>query len=666
MKTMSLKRRLATLVIIPVFFLIGFSVYIALGNWREMRAAKEAHISLTLSQTASNLTHELQVERGRSAAMLSAVGDKKLQALADLKAQHAKCDDTKIAFFNELEHRKSGEQKDLLEKIQTAVVGIDGIRAKVLSAQWAPPQAIAAYSEVIAEILKLNNDTASRIKIAEISSGLYVLAVLERAKEFGGRVRAKGTATFAKDLALAPEALQDLSDNMGEVRSALQSPALILSTEGKAKVDELYASGPWKEMNEMYLKLLAHSATGTYGVQAPSFFAAATAVLNGLNEVIKAQTLSTIAAVERQEQQSTQVFFLVFAFAIGTTLMVSTIGWKMAQTLSTSLATISEQLFKGAREVEQASRAIAAASEQLSSSAEEQAAAIQETVSSVDEINAMVARNSQAAEKSNQLAEESRTKSEQGKDAVVEMVNSMGRIRERNSTVETQVKNSNQQFGEVVKVIAEIGDKAKVINEIVFQTKLLSFNASVEAARAGEHGKGFAVVAEEIGNLARMSGTAAQEIGDLLNVSTERVQNIVKSTASEMERLMTASGREVEVGTETATKCGDSLEEILRNAVTVSSVVSEIALASGEQTKGIAEVGKAMTQLDQVTNQNTSAAQEASASAEQLKSEAERLNVVVKDLVQLIHGERPQADSPVVSAPRAEPLADNLPNSKVA
>lgn len=102
------------------------------------------------------------------------------------------------------------------------------------------------------------------------------------------------------------------------------------------------------------------------------------------------------------------------------------------------------------------------------------------------------------------------------------MIHSITEISESNDRIMSQVADGNRKISEIVQVISEIGNKTKVINDIVFQTKLLSFNASVEAARAGEHGKGFAVVAEEVGNLAQMSGNAAKEISDMLNGSVSR------------------------------------------------------------------------------------------------------------------------------------------------
>lgn len=145
---------------------------------------------------------------------------------------------------------------------------------------------------------------------------------------------------------------------------------------------------------------------------------------------------------------------------------------------------------------------------------------------------------------------------------------------------------SNHEIAAIVNVFTEIQEKAKVINEIVFQTQLLSFNASVEAARAGEHGKGFAVVAEEVGNLAEMSGSASGEIGGLLSESLKKVENTVEEVQSQIAKLVVEGGRGILV-----------LEQIVQEAQVANQKTLEISQASEEQSKGIREISLAMNQL---------------------------------------------------------------------
>ena len=250
----------------------------------------------------------------------------------------------------------------------------------------------------------------------------------------------------------------------------------------------------------------------------------------------------------------------------------------------------------------------------------------------------MVNKTSDNANSTASTSSISQQKAASGKVVVEKMIQSMDRINESNTTIMNQMNRSNDQIAEIVKVIEEIGTKTKVINDIVFQTKLLSFNASVEAARAGEHGKGFAVVAEEVGNLAQMSGNAAKEIGALLDGSIQKVNSIVSETKSRVQTLISEGKVTVDEGSRVARECGNVLEEIVQNVSSVSTMAGEIASASDEQARGVAEITKAMSQLDQVTQQNSMTSQECATAADGLSHQSQALRGAVTELVMVIRG----------------------------
>jgi methyl-accepting chemotaxis protein len=231
-----------------------------------------------------------------------------------------------------------------------------------------------------------------------------------------------------------------------------------------------------------------------------------------------------------------------------------------------------------------------------------------------------------------------------------------------------QVNKSNESMAGIVKVIEEIGSKTKVINDIVFQTKLLSFNASVEAARAGEHGKGFAVVAEEVGNLAQMSGNAAKEISSLLEESVQKVNTIVHETKSSVEKLIADGKETVESGTQVARQCGEVLEEIVQNVSGVTSMAGEIATASQEQARGVGEITKAMGQLDQMTQQNAATSEECASAAEELSAQSEALKKAVQLLVMTVNGSDGRSDMQFAHAEpaRPTPVVKKAPTPKQA
>ncbi len=266
------------------------------------------------------------------------------------------------------------------------------------------------------------------------------------------------------------------------------------------------------------------------------------------------------------------------------------------------------------------------------------ASAIQETVSTLDELSSMVSRNLENVELSSQKSRESKEVAEAGKVSVTSMIAAMSEINGSNSDIVKEMDNISQKMNEIITVINEIGSKTDIINDIVFQTKLLSFNASVEAARAGEHGKGFAVVAEEVGSLATASGSAATEISEMLGESVKKVEAIVADSKSKLESLSNIGKEKVDVGTRTANECEQVLDQILLNVLEVNDKVSEITNASNEQAIGIEEVSKAMSQLDEMTHQTSLISTEALESSEGLNGQANKLSVVVESLSLLVSG----------------------------
>ena len=259
----------------------------------------------------------------------------------------------------------------------------------------------------------------------------------------------------------------------------------------------------------------------------------------------------------------------------------------------------------------------------------QQASFIQETVATLNEITAMVNRSVEYASKSTERAEGTHRIASEGKGVVTQMTSAMDEINLSNNDIMTQINKSNQEISKIVDVIHEISSKTTVINDIVFQTKLLSFNASVEAARAGEHGKGFAVVAEEIGNLAAMSGQAATEISAMLADSSHQVEAVVKDTSSSIGRLIEVGKSKVESGVEIANRCEQVFDEVVANVGEVTTMMSEISAGSREQADGVSNITQAMTELDSATHENSDAANRSMEAAHQVAQRAKSLESLV-------------------------------------
>ena len=255
----------------------------------------------------------------------------------------------------------------------------------------------------------------------------------------------------------------------------------------------------------------------------------------------------------------------------------------VATNISDVIEDIANGFLKNSIELKNAAVKITEVSSQVSNSTLEQSSAIQETASTVDEISSMIRNNADSANKSKMISAQSKNSAEQGRQTVDSMLMAIGEIELNNAELSQQMRDSNIQLAEITKMIHQISNKTRVINEIVFQTKLLSFNASVEAARAGEYGKGFAVVASEVGKLAQMSGGAAKEITEMLQESVTSVEAIAEKTKEKIDRLMVSSEEKINYGTETAKQCKEALNEILSSVESVDKLVFNIASASQEQ-----------------------------------------------------------------------------------
>jgi methyl-accepting chemotaxis protein len=306
---------------------------------------------------------------------------------------------------------------------------------------------------------------------------------------------------------------------------------------------------------------------------------------------------------------------LMSIVSMGVALVFGVMAFGFANHLAKQLLGITLQISNASSTVSLGSESLSTSAVDLSGSVQIQASAVQETASSLEEISAMIRRNSDNASNAKESTIASLNSVKNGQQSVGNMLAAMNEINNNNNAFnEFMVKNS-EELGQIANVITNISEKTKVINDIVFQTKLLSFNASVEAARAGEQGKGFSVVAEEVGNLAEMSGNAASEIKSLLDDSIIKVNSIVLTTKVEVEKLVNAGKDKIQAGVKRAHECDSALNEINTTVSSVESLVSEVADASGEQSQGIDEVNKAMGLIDNAVNQNTAATKNVAESA---------------------------------------------------
>ena len=250
------------------------------------------------------------------------------------------------------------------------------------------------------------------------------------------------------------------------------------------------------------------------------------------------------------------------------------------------LRSVVGQVRSGVESVSSASGQIATGNQDLSARTEQTAANLEETAASMEELTVTVTQSADTARQANQLASTAAQAAEQGGQVVQQVVQSMG-----------QITDSSRKISDII----------GVIDSIAFQTNILALNAAVEAARAGEQGRGFAVVASEVRALAKRSADAAKEIKQLITTSVDNVQS----------------------GSQQVELAGKSMSEIVASVRRVSDLIGEITASSTEQRDGINQVNQAVSNLDQMTQQNAALVEESSAAALSMKEQARRLSDVV-------------------------------------
>ncbi|SAK77829.1 methyl-accepting chemotaxis sensory transducer [Caballeronia hypogeia] len=282
----------------------------------------------------------------------------------------------------------------------------------------------------------------------------------------------------------------------------------------------------------------------------------------------------------------------------------------LAKMRASLLATV-RTVRTGSESIASATQQIAAGNTDLSSRTEEQASALQETASSMEELTGTVRQNADNARQASALAANASEIAGKGSAVVTQVVDTMREINGSSS---------------------KIADIISIIEGIAFQTNILALNAAVEAARAGEEGRGFAVVAGEVRSLAQRSSAAAKEIKELIDTSVARVQT----------------------GTTLVDEAGRTMNEIIGAVQRVTDIMGEIAAASEEQSSGIEQVSRAVTQMDEVTQQNAALVEEAAAAAQSLEDQAARLRHAVA-VFQISDGAQEQA--PATAAARSPVIA---------
>lgn len=328
--------------------------------------------------------------------------------------------------------------------------------------------------------------------------------------------------------------------------------------------------------------------------------------------LVKFEEFTAQAALHAEHLEILAVQVLMSLFFSLLTLLTLWLLYVLKSIVS-PIREVSKKLTVSAEKASGRAKICSSLSSNLSSASTQQASALQETSASCEEILAMVRNNTKQAESSENLSYEVKNTSLAGSKNLKDLVEAVEQITE-----------SNKKVNDLIHVIREIGDKTGVIEEIVFQTKLLSFNASVEAERAGEHGRGFAVVAQEVGILAQMSGKASLEISTMVGSSIDRA-----------EKIIFESQEKIQLGAEKVKSVEALFRDIEDYSEKLATSSQNITKATREQLLGVEQINEALSHMETMIAQTSESAGDLESESSQMKEGSENVFVQTDRLKQM-------------------------------
>jgi methyl-accepting chemotaxis protein len=344
---------------------------------------------------------------------------------------------------------------------------------------------------------------------------------------------------------------------------------------------------------------------------------------------------------QQKLEAETQLFQLILTVlvAVLASFSIFWFGRRTGKSISDSLDKASQSISEIAKDVSMGSEKLQENSSKLSVVVSSQSSAVTETVSAMTEIQGVIRRNNQNLTIVSNALRESRDESQIGLDATSKMMTALRYLKE-----------SNKELEEIQNYMTKVTNKTGTINNIVFKTQVLSFNASIEAARAGTQGKGFAVVAQEVGRLAEMSGQTALEIQDILDETKTQVSKIVASATSKVNETLQA-----------AEDVKNQFTGLAERIAAMTGSLSDVELGAKEQAEGVDQCTITMQEMNAGTHAVSQVAADITNRSEQIIEKITKLKAVEDAQNSIVYG--CEKGSFKASGPQTNPdVAQDLAN----
>ena len=625
MKKLSLKIKIFAATALPLILFLCLAVKFLFNAYSRYEEASYIEKQVHFIKDLSAIIHETQKERGKTALFLSGGIEK-----SSLLEQRNLTDQNILSL--------SGEDRIAVED---SLRRYAEIRKNIDDGKYNKSQALKNYTQVIYGLLDVEKNLASKISFNEISQSLITLRTLEEGKESGGKLRANMSSIFALDKPISKETLSKVIGLYSGVQNNILSKSITLDKKTFENRDVFLSSQSWLEVNQAFSLLVEKHREGDFGKDGALFFAVISDALKMYGKVLgsfKEHILSLVEAKKDFYKErlvvDSVVLFAVLSFTmlyIVYMIRISVHSLRLIEKSGVEVLKVTENVYNSSKTIDDISSS-------LQESSTNQSKNVKTTVEAIHYISDMIKKDIEVVGQSNDLSSSSKESAEQGRGHIENMISSMREISKCNKDILNTVSKNNSEMNEVASLIIEIADKTQVINDIVFQTKLLSFNASVEAARAGEEGKGFAVVAEEIGHLASVSGEAAIEISAIIEKSVANVKRIAETSVEKVEEVSKKSSTVTEEGLKRAKDCETIFYRILDNTNFLDQNLNRLKTESSEKTERISSLDENLISLERSNKETLHIVQKTYDTATELKEKSSHLESEMSELMNSVTG----------------------------